>query len=98
MKNEKTRKVNNHQCINNTLLMNLTFYKRFMKAYNRMKIDSKNDLNILLKKVFTSFKTSTKSLSRKKSAFVVQLLKVLRKENKINQMNVMHYQHIATEF
>ena len=63
-----------------------------------MKIDSKNDLNMLLKEVFTSFKTSIKFSNCKKNAFVVQLLKISRKENKINQMNVIYYQYIATEF
>ena len=71
MKNEKTRKMNDYQCIDNKLLMNLTFYKKFMKAYDRVKINSKNDLNILLKEIFTSFKTSIKFSNRKKNAFVV---------------------------
>ena len=49
-----------------------------------MKIDLNDDLNILLKEIFTSFKISTKFSSRKKSAFVVQLLKILYKKSKIN--------------
>ena len=69
-----------------------------MKVYNYVKIDSNDDLNMLLKKVFTSFKVSAKSLNYKKNAFAVQLLKVSYKKNKINQMNVMHYQNIAIEF
>ena len=69
-----------------------------MKVYDRVKIDLNDDLNILSKEVFTSFKISIKFSNRKKSAFVVQLLKIFRKENKINQMNIMHYQYIATEF
>ena len=84
MKNEKMRKMNDYQCIDNRLLMNLIFYKKFMKVYDRVKIDSKNNLNMLSKEVFTSFKISIKFSNCKKNAFAVQLLKVFRKKDKIN--------------
>ena len=69
-----------------------------MKVYDRVKIDSNDDLNILLKEVFTSFKVSTKFLNCKKSVFVMQLLKVFRKKSKINQVNVMHYYILRLNF